>query len=130
MNGNRAATVLIVEDHEDTRDMLRIALESEGYQVVSAGNGVKLLPTIRRHRPDLILLDIMMPWVDGFELCRAIKENPDLNGIPIFFLSAKISPEDVEAGFRVGANEYMYKPVDLGQLFDKIGQYLPSAGVS
>lgn len=118
--------ILIVEDHEDTRDMLRIALETEGYHVITAANGVKLLPLIREHRPDLILLDIMMPWVDGFELCRAIKENPDLKEIPIFFLTAKINPEDIETGFRVGASEYIQKPVNLASLFEKIQDYLPA----
>jgi CheY-like chemotaxis protein len=119
--------VLVVEDHEDTRDMLRIALETEGYAVVSAANGVKLLPLIRNSTPDLILLDIMMPWVDGFELCKAIKANPDLAHIPVFFLSAKINPEDVESGFRVGAAEYISKPVNLEQLFAKIRRYLPAS---
>ena len=118
-------TILIVEDHEDTRDMLRIALETEGYGVVTAANGVKLLPLIREHVPALIILDIMMPWVDGFELARAIKDNEDLKHIPIFFVTAKINPEDVETGFRVGAAEYIQKPVDLDELFEKMNQHLP-----
>lgn len=120
-------SVLIVEDHEDTRDMLRIALETEGFDVITAANGVKLLPLIRQHLPKLILLDVAMPWVDGFELCKAIKENPDLAQIPIFFLTARISDEDIEKGFRVGAAEYIKKPVELGPLFERIRQYLPGA---
>ncbi len=120
-----APNILIVEDHEDTRDMLRIALDTEGFRVVTAPNGVKLLPLIRDESPDLILLDIMMPWVDGFELCRAIKENQDLQHIPIFFITAKINPEDIETGFRVGASEYIQKPINLDNLFEKIREYLP-----
>ncbi|RMF12145.1 MAG: response regulator [Candidatus Dadabacteria bacterium] len=116
--------ILIVEDHDDTRDMLRIALENEGFEVVTAPNGVKLLPLIRENVPDLILLDIMMPWVDGFELARAIKDNDDLRNIPIFFITAKINPEDIETGFRVGAAEYIQKPIDLDELFEKIEQHL------
>lgn len=119
-------TVLIVEDHDDTRDMLRIALETEGYKVVTAANGVKLLPLVREKVPDLILLDIMMPWVDGFELAKAIKDNDDLMQIPIFFITAKINPEDIEQGFRVGASEYIQKPVDLDDLFAKINKHLGS----
>ena len=117
-------TILIVEDHDDTRDMLRIALETEGFAVLEASNGVKLLPLIRENHPDLIMLDIMMPWVDGFELAKAIKDNEDLKEIPIFFASAKINPEDIETGFRVGAAEYIQKPIDLDVLFEKISQHL------
>lgn len=120
-------TVLIVEDHDDTRDMLRIALETEGYKVVTAANGVKLLPLVREKVPDLILLDIMMPWVDGFELAKAIKDNDDLMQIPIFFITAKINPEDIELGFRVGAAEYIQKPINLDDLFAKINKHVKKA---
>lgn len=120
-------TILVVEDHEETRDMLRIALETEGYRVVTAASGVKLMPLIREAQPALILLDIMMPWVDGYELARAIKETDDLAQIPIFFITAKINREDVEAGYAAGAVEYLQKPLDLGLLFAKIRAHLKPA---
>ncbi len=120
-------TVMIVEDNEDTRELLRIALETEGFGVIAATDGVKLLPLIREHLPSLILLDLMLPWVDGFELCRAIKDNPDLNGIPIFFISAVSTDEAIEEGFRAGASEYIRKPIYIAGLLERIRQYLPPA---
>jgi DNA-binding response OmpR family regulator len=120
-------TVMIVEDNEDTRELLRIALETEGFGVVAATDGVKLLPLIRSHKPSLILLDLMLPWVDGYELCRAIKDNPDLSEIPIFFVSAITTDEAMEEGFRSGASEYIRKPIDIAALVERIRQYLPSA---
>src|ERR671935_1251632 len=90
--------IIIVDDDRETREMLKMALELEGYEVTQAANGLRLISTLHVDRPDLILLDVMMSWIDGFELCRAIKQNPEFRDIPIVFMSGKTAPSDVERG--------------------------------
>lgn len=124
---SKRPVVLVVEDHEDSRDMLRIALESEGYEVETAADGVRLIPKIRECKPQLILLDVLVPWVRGVDLCKTIKESPDLKDIPVFFVTALNSPEDQERGFSAGACEYIGKPIDLNDLFTRIRRYIPDA---
>lgn len=117
------STVLIIEDHEATRQMLTVALEAAGLKVEAVANGIKLIKIIRETQPDIILLDIMMPWVNGFDLCQTVRENPDICNIPIFMVSAKSAPDDIQRGFDCGANEFIEKPVDLSQLIQKISEY-------
>lgn len=118
-------TVLIVEDHEDTRELLRIALEGEGFGVITATNGVKLVPLVRSHMPSLILLDMMLPWVDGIGLCQALKDDPELHAIPIFFISANTTAKVVEQAIGAGAVEYLGKPIDIGGLLERMRRHLP-----
>lgn len=117
------AKVLIIEDHEATRQMLTIALESAGHEVVGVGNGIKLIKNIRETNPDVILLDIMMPWVNGFDLCQTVRENADTSHIPILIISAKSSPDDIQRGLDCGANDFLEKPVDISSLLQKIANY-------
>src|ERR671939_1858582 len=86
--------IIIVDDDRDTREMLTLALELEGFEVAQAANGLRLISAMHVDRPDVILLDVMMSWIDGFELCRAIKKNPGFCEIPIVFVSARQSRED------------------------------------
>ena len=79
--------VIIVDDDRDTREMLTLALELEGFEVGQAANGLRLISAMHVDRPDVILLDVMMSWIDGFELCRAIKQNPSFHDIPVIFIS-------------------------------------------
>ena len=116
-------TVLIIEDHDATRTMLTVALEAAGYKVFGAANGIKLIKTIRETEPQVILLDIMMPWVNGFDLCQTIRDNPDTQHIPIFVISAKASPDDIQRAFDCGANEFLEKPIDLQSLTARLSQY-------
>ena len=89
--------VIIVDDDRDTREMLTLALELEGFEVCQAANGLRLISAMHVDRPDVILLDVMMSWIDGFELCRAIKKNPTFGDIPVIFITARKS-----AGGRAG----------------------------
>jgi len=116
--------ITIVDDDRDTREMLKLALEAEGYEVGVVSNGLRLISTLHVDQPDLVLLDIIMSWIDGFELCRAIKKNPDFKNIPIIFVSARAEPEDIRVGFDCGCADYFTKPVDLQRLTARIREIL------
>ena len=120
-------TVMVVDDDKEIRDLLAQILTEEGYRVRVAENGLRLVSAIEIDRPALILLDVMMSWIDGFELCRALKQNERFRDIPVAFLSARASPEDVRRGMACGAVAYFTKPVDLGRFLERVGQIvLPS----
>jgi len=103
--------ILVVDDIPDNIEVLRGALLSD-YTVVAALNGEKALQLVRgEHRPDIILLDIMMPGMDGYEVCRQLKSDPDTSQIPVIFVTAKTEVEDEKLGFELGAVDYITKPV-------------------
>ena len=104
--------------------MLTLALELEGFDVGQAANGLRLISAMHVDRPDVILLDVMMSWIDGFELCRAIKKNPTFGDIPVIFISARKSVEDERAGISAGAVDYFPKPLDMDRLVARIRQIL------
>src|SRR5436309_3864053 len=108
----RRPKVTIVDDDRDTREMLTLALDLEGYDVAQAANGIRLISSLHVDRPDVILLDVMMSWIDGFELCRSIKKNEEFRDIPVIFISARKTPEDHQKGIAAGAADYFAKPVD------------------
>jgi len=112
--------VAVVDDDRDIRELLELTLTGAGYDVMLIPNGLRLVSSLRVDRPDVILLDIMMSWIDGYELCRAIKKNPEYASIPVLFISAKTSAGDVERGLACGAEGYFPKPLDLGRLLDRI----------
>lgn len=116
--------VIIVDDDRETREMLTLTLELEGFEVAQAANGLRLISILHVDRPDVILLDVMMSWIDGFELCRSIKKNEEFRDIPVIFVSAKKTPEDVRAGIEAGAVDYFPKPVDVEKLVARIRQLL------
>jgi DNA-binding response OmpR family regulator len=116
----KAPRITIVDDDRDTRELLREVLVGEGYDVQVVANGLRLISSLQVDRPDLVLLDVVMSWMDGFELCRAIKKNPDFKDIPVIFISARGAPEDVEEGFECGCAEYLVKPVDLAVLRERV----------
>jgi DNA-binding response OmpR family regulator len=122
--GERRRKITIVDDDRDTREMLTLALDLAGYEVTEAANGLRLISTLHVDRPDLILLDVMMSWIDGFELCRSIKKNEEFRDIPVIFISARRTPEDVQRGLEAGAADYFPKPVDVEQLVKRIDQIL------
>jgi DNA-binding response OmpR family regulator len=119
-----AKRVMIVDDDRDLRELLRTRLEISGYQASVAANGLRLISSLRVDRPDLILLDVMMSWINGFELCQALKQNPEFSGIPVFFISARGAPRDVTRGFEVGCSDYFTKPLDLKYLVQRIQQVI------
>ncbi|MSP63100.1 MAG: response regulator [Myxococcales bacterium] len=114
--------VIIVDDDRDTRALLQFILEQEGYVVSQAPSGLRLISLLHVDRPDLILLDVMMSWINGFELCRAIKSNPAFRGIPICFISARSDPSSLKEGIACGAADYFVKPLDVDNLVKRVSQ--------
>jgi len=109
--------ILIVEDDEDSRVYLSLALSSNGYQVVAASNGIKALEIARQEIPDLIISDVMMPKMDGYELCRKMKADSQLQAIPfIFYTSVYTQAENRDLGLSFGAARYLQKPMELPQM--------------
>jgi len=117
--------VIIVDDDRDTRELLKLALQREGFDVAEAANGLRLISTLHVDQPDVILLDVMMSWIDGFELCRAIKQNDEFRNIPVVFVSARRSADDLRRGRQVGAADYFTKPVDLPALVARLRELTP-----
>ena len=98
-----APRVIIVDDDRETREMLATLLRSEGFEVREAANGLKLISSLHADHPELILLDVNLSWIDGFELCRSVKSNEEFRNIPVVFLTGRTTDEDVKRGFEVGA---------------------------
>src|SRR5947209_1125204 len=118
----RRPKVIIVDDDRDTREMLTLALDLEGYDVAQAANGLRLISSLHVDRPDVILLDVMMSWIDGFELCRSVKKNEEFRDIPVIFISARKTSEDQQKGIEAGAADYFTKPVDIDRLIARIAE--------
>jgi DNA-binding response OmpR family regulator len=126
----RRPKVVIVDDDRDTREMLTLALDLEGFDVASAANGLRLLSSLHVDRPDVILLDVVMSWIDGYELCRSVKKNEEFRDIPVIFVSARKGPEDLQRGVEAGASDYFTKPVDIDRLLARLRELVkPSAPV-
>ena len=117
--------ILIVEDNEDLAFGLRRTLESEGYAVEVAGDGTRGIDAARRHTPDLIILDLMLPGMDGFRVLKALREQK-VNS-PVLILSAKGEEADKVYGFRVGADDYVTKPFSLSELIARVGALIRRA---
>lgn len=117
-------TVLIVDDVDANVLLLKLLLSKAGYKTLTAYNGKDALHIISRNSPDLILLDIMMPVIDGHEVAERVKEMPDKKEIPIIFLSALNSPEDIVKGFRNGAADYVSKPFNKDELLIRVNHQL------
>jgi len=103
-------TLLLVEDDPDLLEILRLTFEMEGYRVVLAADGEEALDKARRHAPDLIVLDLMLPKLDGIEVCRQLRSEPSFRRVPILMLTAKGEESDVVLGLGVGADDYLIKP--------------------
>jgi len=117
--------VLIAEDTEDSRIMLEMALRAEGYEVFSGVNGIEALNLARLHKPDLIVSDILMPEMDGFELCRQIKANTALKQIPFIFYTATYTERhDEELAIALGASRFLIKPMEPQLLMAVIKEVL------
>ena len=108
--------ILIAEDELDIRDLITYTLQFAGYEVVSAGDGEEAVKLALQEIPDLILLDVRMPRMNGYEACTAIKADEKTKGIPVVFLSAKGQEAEIQAGIQAGAIEYMVKPFSPDQL--------------
>jgi two-component system alkaline phosphatase synthesis response regulator PhoP/two-component system response regulator RpaA len=110
------ASILVIDDDELVSRTLQRALKLYEHQVMTANSGIEGLQLARRHRPDLFILDIMMPGVDGYQVCRQIRGDPLLKDLPVLFLTAKAKDEDKIEGFRAGADDYLVKPFNMQEL--------------
>ena len=124
------AKILLVEDNEMNRDMLSRRLERRGYQVVIAEDGAAGVSMARLENPDLILMDMSLPVMDGWEATRQIKATPETKVIPVIALTAHAMAGDEEKALAVGCNDYETKPVDLPRLLAKIEVLLQSKGAT
>jgi two-component system, cell cycle response regulator DivK len=116
--------VLVVEDHEDNRQILRVLLGSAGYQMVEAHDGETALTTAASERPDLILMDIQLPGLDGYEATRRIKADPALSGIPIIAVTSYALSGDEEKARAAGCSACVTKPYSPLELLKKLREYL------
>jgi DNA-binding response OmpR family regulator len=109
MNDNKKTKVLIIEDDSYISDMYKIKFESENFETVVANNGIEGIKFLEKDVPDIILLDVVMPKVDGFSVLKKIKKNPKLDKIPVVLLTNLSQKENVERGFELGASSYIIK---------------------
>jgi CheY-like chemotaxis protein len=108
--------ILIAEDERDIRDLITFTLQFAGYDVLAASNGEEALQLAREETPDLILMDVRMPRMTGYEACAAMKADPKLKDVPVIFLSAKGQDSEIQSGLQAGAVEYLLKPFAPDQL--------------
>ncbi len=121
--GNKS-TIMVVDDHPDVVDILRITLESKGFNVRCAYSGKDLFAGLDEHKPDLIILDILMPEMDGLEVLTRLRENSDTASIPVILLTAMGQQEDIFEGYKRGADYYITKPFSPTQLLEGINLML------
>ena len=117
-------TILVVDDDKVTQQMLDIQLTTQNYRVLIADDGYQALRVLESEITDLIFLDLMMPGIDGYELCKKIREEYDPEILPIIMLTAKNRPADMVDGFNVGANDYLVKPYRLEELHVRVQLHL------
>ncbi|MCB0101619.1 MAG: response regulator [Anaerolineales bacterium] len=116
-------TVMIIEDEVDAAELFSEMMRINGFRVIKMFSSAPAIPIIAQEKPDLILLDVMMPDISGLEVLRYIRREPDLAGIPVIILSAKSMPTDIKNGIEAGASVYLTKPVgflDLKQAVEKV----------
>ena len=123
-----AESVLIVDDDPVVRRMLQLSFESEGFDVLTAGDGLEGLEAMRSGKPDVVILDIMMPKLDGMKVLNEVNDDDNLRGTPVILLSAKATSLDVELGLKAGASDYVTKPCDPIELIDRVRSLLAKTG--
>lgn len=124
MTDNNSALVLMVDDNPNNLALLGYSLKKNKYRVAEAENGQKALEFIEHTKPDIILLDVMMPGLDGYDVCQRLKDNEDTKNIPVIFLSAKSDSESTLKGLKIGAVDYIGKPFNKLELIAKIKTHL------
>ncbi|MEX0912332.1 MAG: response regulator [Gemmatimonadota bacterium] len=121
---DKQASILVVDDNRDNVEIMSAFLESRGYRVSSAEDGKTALAKLEEVQPALILLDVMMPGMDGWQVCRTIKQHPEFGATRVVMVTAKGGFEDKFEGMRSGADDYVVKPVDLEELARKVERNL------
>lgn len=119
-SGQKIPRILVLEDDETVRGALQKLLTREGYKVILASDATQLAKLIGDDPIDLILLDVGLPWINGLEVAKLMRESQDLKHIPIIFLSGKTSPTDIKAGFQVGASDYIKKPFQISDVIKSV----------
>lgn len=117
--------ILVVDDEPALLRLMEFVLAKQGHTMLTATNGEEALEQARRHRPQLIVLDIMMPKLDGYQVAEALRADAELQSIPIIMLSAKAQDEDIERGIGAGVDKYVTKPFSPDQLVELASTYLP-----
>jgi two-component system aerobic respiration control protein ArcA len=112
--------LLVIDDDETMRSVLKRIFESEGYKVYLASDGTHLSEILEDTPLELIMLDINLPWVDGYELCKLMKEHDDLRNVPVIFVSGKTSEIDIKRGFDAGCDDYITKPFNVDEITDTV----------
>ena len=120
--------LLLVDDEENLRSMLDAALRHSGFDVVPVGSGREALDAVKAERPELIVLDVMLPDIDGFEVCRRLRTEGDRT--PVLFLTARDATEDTVRGLTLGGDDYLVKPFSLEELVARIGSVLRRTGTA
>ena len=120
--------ILVVDDESDTVDFIRDTLKAEGFRILVAHDGRQALEVLRRRRPDLVLLDIMMPELSGFEVLEALAADPLLASIPVVVLTARGEDADAQRGLALGARRYMSKPFDVRDLIAEVQRQVGTRG--
>jgi len=120
-------TILIVDDEEDLLELMSFNLSKEGYRVLTAQDGEQCLNMVKKSLPDLIVLDLMLPGIDGLEVARTLKRNPQTEHIPIVMLTAKSEEADIVTGLELGADDYVTKPFSPRVLLARIRSVLRRA---
>jgi two-component system alkaline phosphatase synthesis response regulator PhoP len=116
--------VLVVDDEVYILHILDFSLNAEGYEVITAEDGEQALAKAKSEQPDLVVLDVMMPKIDGYEACRKLKQDPKMKDVPVILLTAKGRDIDRKLGLEVGADDYITKPFSPNKLIEKIGSFL------
>jgi CheY-like chemotaxis protein len=114
-------TVLVADDEDDIRDLIAFRLQSVGYDVVTADNGHEALAVARRRLPDLMVLDVGMPGMDGIEVCHRVHEDPVTAEIPVIMVSARAQRTDIDLAYAAGADDFLVKPFQPTILIQRIG---------
>ena len=122
------AKILIAEDERDIRDLVAFTLRFAGHEVFAASNGEEAVEMASKVNPDLILMDVRMPRMTGYEACKFLKASPDLKDIPVVFLSAKGQESEIQQGLEAGAEAYLLKPFAPDQLTTRVKEILAKFG--
>ena len=123
----RPTKILVAEDQTDLREMIAFTLQLAGHEVISAADGQEAIAQAKESRPDLIILDLHMPRLTGYQVCEKLKARDEFSETPILIISAKGNSDEVQAGLDAGAQEYIRKPFELDHLMQRVDALLTNA---
>jgi len=125
----KTKSILVIDDNDDIRGLLSLVLQKEGYEVLEAAGGSEALIKINESKPDLILLDVMMPGLSGLEVLATIRESKEkkISEVPVIMITAKSTIDDIDAAIELGANSYIVKPFRPANLVEKVSEIFQAA---